>query len=392
MRIPLALLLGCLSMAAQTTKRYPAGADADGKPLTVIERHFPDRPASDERCVPKEQYLLGSEPLVTVCQTENLNVETDIKVGPNSIRIDRDGAGPAAFFLHRTYQISPWRASSMEACEYLGMQASTYERWNFRNLGGQAWLAPAGLIEEEGLCSHGPKAFTYLLAPIIAYDAASLEKSHTALGSCALRLDASGKNGLITWGTADAKDPVEVKLLWTGKRTLVAQVADPARNTTPAASWINADHFEIWMGASACLACDGGLNAGGNTMWQFGIPIGEGPVQAGFGNPGKLPTVRRWTAPVEGGRTATVLLIELPPWPGEYADGVTIVYSQSLEGRAQKRLIATSRVKRGDHVTLGRRGSTVDKNSAGEYVTCGPVKGALDITGTPHKPVEVQYP
>ena len=48
MRHPVAILLPllCLSLQSQqTVQRHPAGTDAEGNQLTVIEKHFPDRPA-----------------------------------------------------------------------------------------------------------------------------------------------------------------------------------------------------------------------------------------------------------------------------------------------------------------------------------------------------------
>jgi hypothetical protein len=254
----------------------------------------------------------------------------------------------------------------------------TFTRWDLRTMRGQAWAGKSA--DAGGLCEDSPEVSTYLLAPILVYDARRLEASRASLGSCASRLDASGKNGFITWGRPDPRDPVEVKLLWTGNRTLVAQVADPGRKTGPATSWVDADHFEIWMGSRDEDAAEG-------SMWQFGIPLDEGPVQVGYGKPVKRPVVHRWTVGLDDGRAATVLAIELPDWPDCAAVGVTVVYSQSLEGRAQKRLIATSRVKRGDGMTLGARGALLGKD-----FTCAPVKGALDITGFTKKPLEVPAP
>ncbi|HXR40559.1 MAG TPA: hypothetical protein VN776_15765 [Terracidiphilus sp.] len=370
------LLVCCLPLGAQT-RRHAAGTDAEGNPLTVIERHFPERDADEKRCVPKVQYGLDQsrggraaapEPVVTLCQTD-IPIETSVKIGQNWIQVNLGGSAQNGFYLHRTYQLSPWRATKMDACQFLGSENSTYEEWDFRLMKGQAWTA--SVETRHAICDSGPEVNSYLLVPMIAYDARRLEASHASLGSCAMKLDASGKNGFITWGKPDPQDPVEVKLLWIGPRTLVAQVADSQRSTRPASSWVNADHFEIWMGER-----NGGL------LWQFGIPVDAGAVRVGYGEPAKLPVVHRWAA-----GQATVLLIELPPWPSPYGNGVTLVYSQSLEGRAQKRLIATSHVKRSDNTTLGVRDSEVDKNSAAEYVTCGTVNGALDITGGPKKPL-----
>ena len=387
MKRAVVLLLGCLPLGGQqATHRHAAGMDEQGNQLTVIERQFPKRAPNSKRCIPSEQYLLeqsrggrvaGSEPVVTVCRMED-SAEISVEVKPNLIEVSENGGVLGGYMVVQSYQLSPWKAVQMEFCSFPGADEFTFTRWDLRKLRGQVWAGKSA--DAGGLCVDSPEVPTYLLAPILAYDARRLEASRVSLGSCASRLDASGRNGFITWGRPDPQDPLEVKLLWTGDRTLVAQVADPGRNTRPAASWVNADHFEIWMGARDEDAAEG-------SMWQFGIPVDEGPVQVGYGKPAKLPVVRRWTANLEDGRAGTVLAVELPDWPDRAAAGVTVVYSQSLEGRAQKRLIATSRVKRGDSMTLGAKGALLGKD-----FTCAPVKGALDVTGFTKKPLEVPEP
>lgn len=381
-----AVLIFSLPLAAQPPARHPAGTDAQGNTLTVIERHFPESPASYKRCVPKDQYVLevsrggrtaSLEPVVTLCQAD-IPIETNVGVGKNLIQVDREGGAQAGYFLHRTFQLSPWRATKMDACQFLGSEKFTYEEWDFLTMKGQAWTGSGA--DSGEICGHGPQTFSYLLAPIVPLDAATLQAARPRLGSCALTLDASGKNGFVTWGKPDTQDPLQVKLLWTGERTLLAQVLDPKRATRPSASWINADHFEIWMDALH-----------GESMWQFGIPVDEGPVQIGHGKPPHLPIVHRWTSNLEDGHTVTTMLIEFPVREEAYSS-VTIVYSQSRDGLAQKRLIATSPFKRGAIETLAQRGSGLDRNSAAEYVTCGLVNGVLDVTGSPQKPLEVPPP
>ncbi|HXR40560.1 MAG TPA: hypothetical protein VN776_15770 [Terracidiphilus sp.] len=387
----IALPLCCLWLAAQNSpRRHPAGTDAQGNQLTVIETDFPDRPPESPRCVPREQYVLersqagqaaASKPVVTLCQ-DDPHIKTTAEVGPNRITVHREEGEGNGFFQHRMFQLSPWRAVTMEVCSFLSDRSSTYEEWDFRAMKGQAWVAKTK--DGEALCRRDPKLFSFLLVPLVEYDARRLQASHTGLGSCAMKLDASGQNGFVTWGKPDPQDPVEVKLLWIGERTLLAQVADPHRYTNPARSWVNADHFEIWMGDR---------NDDASYMLQFGIPVDEGPVEVGFSNrsatkPAKLPVVRRWKAGPEGS-AATVLLIELPPWGAEFWRGITIIYSQSLEGRAQKRLISTSRVRRGEKSTLGEQGTGLRFSEAGDHVTCAPVRGALDVIGGTGTPVEV---
>ena len=371
--------------------RYPAGTDAEGNQLTVVRKHYPKQEPDEKRCVPGEQYVLeksrgarvvSSEAVVTLCQTDD-QAEITVHVAPNLISVHRDGGTQAGYYIHRTYQLSPWRAVAVEDCSFYGSGESTAELWNYGKLRGQAWHGSSK--ESGGICVRDAKLFSYLIVPSVPFDARRMETSRGRLGSCALTMNASGRNGFVVWGKADSQDPVEVKLLQAGPHTLLAQVIDPRRHTQPATSWVNADHFEVWMGTRGELG-------GPESTWQFGIPVDEGPVQVGFGKPGKLPTVRRWSANLPDGRTAIVLNIELPPQPNGYSDGLTVVYSQSRDGRGQKRMIATSPVKRSDLSTLGSHGSVLMDNSAGDYLTCDLVQGSLEITGSASKPVEVPRP
>ena len=386
-------ILCALPLASQQSQRHPAGTDAAGNQLTVIEKHFPERPAGSKRCVLKEQYVLetsragkvvSSEPVVNRCQSDTDEADITVTVAKNSIEIDRNGGAHAGYYLNETIQLAPWREVTAEACSFsMGTPEYTVEQFDLRTMRGQAWAGNSA--ETKEICGKGEDVTTYLLAPAMTVDLKAMEASRTGLGSCAMKLDASGKNGFITWGRPDPRDPVDVRLLWTGGHHLLVQVIDPGRSTKPATSWINADHLEIWMWKRGEDAPDG-------TPWQFGIPIDDGPVQVGYGKPKQLPVVRRWTAALPDGRNATLLAVELPPWPVDYASGVAIVYSQSQDGRAQKRLVATSRIKRGDSMSLGDQGTGMIGAVAGNYVTCSPVKGLLEITGGGRKPVVISPP
>ena len=380
----------CLSLWGQSViRRTPAGKDAEGNQLTVVQQHFRKREPSDKSCIPGEKFVLektrggrvaSSEEVIAFCQSED-EAETSVTVAPNAIKVDRNGGSHAGYFNISTYQLSPWKALEVDACSFsAGSTEFTVEHWDYARLRGQAWTGSAKTA--GGICVQEPEVFTYMVVPELPFDVERLEKSRNRLGSCALSMDASGRNGFVIWGKPDAKDPVEVKLLFTGHHTLLAQVIDPQRNTRPAASWVNADHFEIWMGAQGELG-------GADSMWQFGIPLDEAPVQVGFGKPPKLPAVRRWSANLPDGRTAILLRIDLPPYPSEFSDGLTVVYSQSLEGRTQKRMISTSRIKRGDPETIGSQDSVVRHM---EYTQCDLVQGSLEMSGGPKKPLEVPLP
>ncbi|MGJ5816246.1 hypothetical protein [Paludibaculum fermentans] len=389
--VPLAVIL-CLSteLAAQRKgRRYPAGVDGAGNSLTVVEVSHPKQAPSESRCLPGTEYILekaragrvvSSETVVTLCQTDD-QADVTVAVEPNRIEVNRNGGTQAGYYKTHAYQLSPWRAVSMEDCSFYGSGEHTVERWDYLALRGEAWHHPAG-GEDVGICEDSPSLFHYLMVPKVVVDSAGLEKGRGRLGSCALRLDATGQHGQVVWGKADPRDPLEVRLLQAGAGVLLAQVIDPAISTHPAKSWVTADHFEVWMGSRL-------EGAGEDSVWQFGIPVDEGPVQVGYGKPSRLPAVRRWKVNLPDGRAATMLRVELPPQPNEYSDGLTVIYSQSEQGRAQKRMIATSRMKRGVGSTMGTSGSVLINNSVDDHVTCGLVNGALEITGAKRKPLVV---
>lgn len=384
------VLFLCLELLAQRKgRRYPAGVDGAGNSLTVVEVNYPKRAPNNSRCLPGVEYVLekvrdgrvvSSETVVTLCQTDD-QAEVTVAVKPNRIEVNRNGGTQAGYFKIHAYQLSPWRPVSMEDCSFYGCGEHTVEQWDFLTLRGEAWHRPAQ-GEEVGICEASPILPRYLILPKVAVDAAELERGKARLGSCAMTLDSSGKHGFVTWGKPDPRDPLEVKLLQAGNGILLAQIVDAGRTTTPPRSWVTADHLEIWMGSRL-------EGAGEDEVWQFGIPLDEGPVQVGYGKPKRLPAVRRWKVSLPDGRAATILRVELPPQPNEYSDGLTVFYSQSDQGRAQKRMIATSRMKRGVGSTMGKSGSVLIRNSADDHVTCGLVNGALEITGAKQKPLVV---
>ncbi|MGC4052739.1 MAG: hypothetical protein QM757_25700 [Paludibaculum sp.] len=376
-------------VAQRKRPRYPAGTDGAGNTLTVVEVFHPRRASDDTQCLPGVDYVLeksrggravSSETILTVCQTSD-QADVAVTVTPNRIEIERNAGPQAGYYKIHAYQLSPWRPVSMEDCSYFGSGEYTVERWDYFTFRSEAWFRPAG-GEEAGVCEASPSLWRYLLVPSVGVDVVELENVKGRLGSCALALDPGGKHGYITWGRPDPRDPLEVKILRAGERVLLAQIVDSGRTKEPAQSWVTADHLEVWMGARL-------LGLGEGEIWQFGIPVDDGPVQVGYGKPSRLPVVRRWRVNLPDGRAATMLRVELPAQPDMYSDGLTVAYSQSDHGRAQKRMIATSRVKRGVGSTMGRSGSVLIHNSADDHVTCGLVNGALEITGAKQKPLVV---
>ncbi len=383
-------------------RRIPAGVDSEGFALTVVELGF--RPVSEaartHKCAPDKRYVLlksrdgkpsGAQTVVTVCQEDPEDphpFETTVNIGKNVLSVRRDG-GAFAGIMTQDYQLSPWLPRSVGFCEVDGTGEWRAEDWDWRKMRGVFFT---GNSESGEICSDAPTAIANLIVPTVALDAASLENSKAQLGSCAVTFDASGKNGFVTYGKADPQDKLQIKLLRTSDRTLIAQVIDPQRSfqsaQQPAKSWIFADHFEIWQGPGEVPNSRTGKivqaldpNAAGQPSdepFQFGIPVDEASIQIGRGRPKQLPSVRRWTARLADGRTAYLLRIELAPPQSTFDTGFTVVYSQGLDGRAQKCLISTNRSRRGSG---SERQFALAAGAAGGYVACGVVNGALEITG-----------
>jgi hypothetical protein len=379
----------CLALpllAQAPARRFPAGKDAEGNTLVVEERRFGIKAAKlAPDCRPEKCYILiksrdgktiSEEPVVTLCRQEHPDVDSTIKVSANRISIMRNAGVSGGYMVQHDYQLSPWRALSQDLCHLFHSLKWQAEAWDWRTLRGQVWDAFRSEDEEvlSNVCGHSPKLPSYIIIPALPVSADSLEKQQARLGSCAVRLDASGANGFVTWGRPDRQDPVEVKLLFAGGRTLLAQIIDPKRHTGSARTWVQADHFEIWLGGPL------------TELVQFAIPLDEGPVEVGYGKPKAMPIVRRWTNRLADGRTAQLLRIELPPRGGE-AEGLTVLYSQSQAGTAQKRMIATSKFRRAEQESLGSFGDVSGRNAPARYVDCRLIDGALEIAGTPAPPL-----
>lgn len=139
--------------------------------------------------------------------------------------------------------------------------------------------------------------------------------------------------------------------------TLFVEVTDE-RFAGPGKNWVKDDHLELWMGNSP----DGNRCSEGDKgrMVQWGIRVADGESFPAHGAPPPLTDIER----VVSKHTAR-FKIPLP----KSGNRITVVYSDSDDGKRQKHLIATSQLRFGDPATLGET-----------YVTgCGCVvkKGSL---------------
>ena len=355
-------------------RRIPAGKDAAGNTLTVLVTRGKVRTYQLEKS--RDGKVLSTDTIVTIHTFDNERdegrpLETGVAVAPNRITVSQDGGVATGNNFTAAFQLSPWMPLTWEGCLFSPNADFTHQKWNWANLRGRSWVGTPD-DHADGICVDDPSLLKSFVVPTVAVDATRLERDRVRLGSCALTLDASGNNGWIVWGKPNPAEPVEVKLLLTGPRTLIVQVVDPSHQPHPnSRSWIHSDHIELWMGSR--------LKEIGE-VWQFGIPLDEGNIEIGYGLPKAKPTVRRWSTRLADGRTAINLRIDFPAQPEKWAEGFTVVYSQG-DGTKQRRLIATSKVKRGEAPSLGSQTGILEAQIAGEQIVCDVRNGALDVTG-----------
>ena len=181
----------------------------------------------------------------------------------------------------------------------------------------------------------------------------------TALGACAAQVD--GENGFTIHGDKGAAADTSMRVLFSTGDDLFIEIRDD-RFVSGGKSWVVDDHLEVWTtnGDSQCVDPKGKSPA-----WQWGIRVLDGAVFPGFGDPGTAPHA-------EAHRAGNVARLKLS-LRGTLAAGTpfTIVYSDSDDGRRQKRLIATSALSYGKWWTFG------EAPAAQEGASCIPVRGAL---------------
>src|SRR5262249_27993862 len=118
----------------------------------------------------------------------------------------------------------------------------------------------------------------------------------TTLGACAGRLAADAAGPALGYGKADARRGAELRFLALDLHHLVIQVRDSRPDKAKPASWVGADHLEIWT------LKESGINyiPDPAKVAQLGVGL-DGTTYAGVGQPPD-PKIWRWLGRDEQGR------------------------------------------------------------------------------------------
>ncbi len=170
----------------------------------------------------------------------------------------------------------------------------------------------------------------------------------TGLGSCSSTINSLDKEsaaaeftGFITHGKPGSAGDAGFQVVMASPTEMYVEVSDDTWIET-AGSVLHTDHLELW--ARTEIVCP----KPNKSLFQWGIAL-DGKVETFYGKPGKSPTAESVSIQNADGTRTRRFKITLP----ESYGSLTVVYSDSDDGKTQKRLIATSKVKFKNQFTLG---------------------------------------
>ena len=168
----------------------------------------------------------------------------------------------------------------------------------------------------------------------------------TSPGECSALVE-GGPHGFVIHGRTGKATDASMRVVLSREDVLFVELRDD-RWVDAATNWTKEDHLEVWMGEGSVSGY--GQHCGGQAAGarQWGIRLADGTVFPGLGSPAGL-------SGVETARTGRVTRLKIP-LVVERAAGLgrlTVAYSDSDDGKRQKRLIATSQFESGRAETLG---------------------------------------
>jgi hypothetical protein len=361
------------------------GPDRAGRDMTVLRL---DRSCgkkarrTEDECHPYQNWLVVHEG-ATLLSRQLLTVECNDGYGAKGVGEDSVETSRNTFSHHRsggsnwgwtssaTIVLDPLHVASINSLDAWGNGSDTcrWEKWSwdeFRGKGERSVplckerapesatrIEPGAVVPEAGGIQT-----EYVLIPHVSLPAAYANRGwmQTALGACSVMVDGNAA-GFTMYGTpSDAADSsFRVVATTEGERlVLFVEVVDDRwvgpGQATAGKKWLHDDHLELWLGERVSWEPDC-TSKEQNSARQWAVRISDGRVFAAMGDAEELPEVQR-VFPT-GATGLARLKIKLPASQGDAESGITLVYSDSDDGKRQKRLIATSKVRRGWDATLG---------------------------------------
>jgi hypothetical protein len=366
---------------------------AGGELLVVSLTTDPDRardaaPSLDP-CVPYEHWLLRTRGASIVERREILRLcndgygasgvgEDTIIVEPNLFTHRQSGGSAWRWENGRALELSPprmkttgWRSGSTIGAT---SDRGTFDWSEFR--GRVYWFKPAcpgaggpPLGDDDvsaGEPEKNPRAFVYDAIPVVTLPS-SFDFKSASLGSCAPVIDGVGSRGFVMHGPpGDAKDASLRVVAAAADKSIVlyVEIVDDTI-VGPSAKWLFDDHLELWLKdedpdpSESCVP--GGAGGGAGNLRQWAVRVVDGAL---------LPGAHAKVDPITVEKHENRFKITIA---SASIEALTVVYSDSDDGKTQERLVATSKLKFDVGATLGRLWPI-----AKEEAVCEVANGKLD--------------
>lgn len=345
---------------------YDAGKSAKGTALKVVEvglHHQADgatRPLweagmeDSELCYTNQYWLVeeGASPVMVfeVCNDGYgaSGVGEDwIKVEPNRMTHDQYGGSASRWTAHTVWSLSPLRVVETGGGGFMTWNpeavndtVTSWERFEGRKTNGMGACNADGMPGDEGVPIT---EFASSLIPSLPALPGDRGWKDTRLGTCALTVDSAGAGGFITHGKPGDASDAKLRALLVSGRVLYVEVEDDAY-ALGAPKWLHDDHVELWLAPKDAIGYPDCFDPKKATVYQWGLML-DGKVQAAHGKPKDTPKVEA----VKVDDRTYRLRVELPT----DFDALTVVYSDSDDGKSQERLLSTSKLTFGEAHSLG---------------------------------------
>lgn len=314
--------------------------------------------------------------------------EDTVTIGDGSLTHATAGGSSWRWSETREISLAPLRIRRTASNGWWNMSSNVENtEWSWDDFAGKTtWYSPPcnangqpdfpSDSQDVGPGDRGGVEYSYAALPMVEIDEpfASSGWKTAGLGRCALSLDAAGERGFVVHGKPGERSDAALRVVASARGVLYIEVEDD-RLVGPSPRWVRDDHLEIWLAKDLPGYMAHCLDKV-DPPEQWGIRIADGKVFAGAEQPDPAAlTVERVAASHAAGPTR--FKIGLPP--GHQA--VTVVYSDSDDGRKQERLLATSKLTHGNPFTLG-----AFTRLPPERVTCRVEGGRLEPVEKPVDP------
>jgi hypothetical protein len=342
----------CAGRSCGSHEVKSAGRGAKGEKLDVVRIALP----KEELCQPYENWLVVQKekaaPVVQLLLSECNDGygaarlgEDVIEVGDNLFIHKRTGGSAWRWGRDTTVQLSPLEVIEETSSSFHTLtpnSSSQYLGWRELDFHSE-WVVPACESHDESKGEYA-KRYEGRALSIPSFKTARVwDVATQSLGDCGVFVDSSGLDGLgfVVHGRPAAHGKsARFRAMLTETNELWVEVQDDYW-ISGAKSWLYDDHLEIWLGKREgdffCISEK-------EKPLQWGVRVGDGKVFPGLGSPAPL-AVKAFHADSGSARIRLAL-----PGPVER---ITVVYSDSDDGKTQERLIATSKLIFGNLATLG---------------------------------------